>query len=222
ARAAAAPYAERDRLDRRARAELRGVADQQRAVAAELERIRTQTRGLTESGVFDLAHRRMESDANTAAESLGRGEAGAAVAMRMQAVEETLRELVAAWTRRPQNEQEFDQQQAGGGSGGGAQGGEQGPLVPPLAELRLLRALQAQVAAATRLAAENGAQTGPAELQLLGDAQRALAAEAADLIRRMNQASGGGAPGGLPIPEPGSGAGPTPEPEAAGEAGDDS
>src|SRR5690606_26361168 len=64
ARAAAAPYAERDRLDRRARAELRGVADQQRAVAAELERIRTQTRGLTESGVFDLAHRRMESDAN--------------------------------------------------------------------------------------------------------------------------------------------------------------
>src|SRR5690606_9209586 len=50
ARAAAAPYAERDRLDRRARAELRGVADQQRAVAAELERIRTQTRGLTESG----------------------------------------------------------------------------------------------------------------------------------------------------------------------------
>jgi hypothetical protein len=75
-------------------------------------------------------------------------------------------------------------------------------LLPPIKELMLLRAMQAEVAAWTRTLHDEGSDDREA-ISELGALQRAIANEAQGLIDRLNQQ--GGEP--VEVPEPGRGPG---------------
>jgi hypothetical protein len=89
----------------------------------------------------------------------------------------------------------------GGGSGSG--GNQPQPLVPPIAQLKLLRGLQESVYRSTRLLDESGAALDEAarsmRLDELGASQKQLTDLAQKLIQMMGESGGGG----QPTPEPG-------------------
>jgi len=106
-----------------------------------------------------------------------------------------------------QSDQEFEQpgdQNDDGGSGSGG-GGQPPPLVPPIAQLKLLRGLQESVYRSTRLLDESGAALDEASrstrLDELGAAQKELTDLGQKLIEMMQQ--GGGAPPNGPDIQPG-------------------
>ncbi len=191
-------------LTRRERAELRGLGERQLALRATLNELRERTEGLAEAAVFDFAHTRLDRLTMRASEGLRRGEADARVVQDQESVLSVLRGLVEALAEdRPENE--FRDGQGGGGSGG-EQGGQQDDgLVPPIAELKLLRAMQAEALgrtrAAHRLAVEQGRQPDAFELEDVGALQQELRTYAERLIEQLQQQQGGGggnAPGGEP------------------------
>ena len=81
--------------------------------------------------------------------------------------------------------------------------------MPPVAELKLLRSLQAQVMSDTRLAGDGVG--GAADIERLGKAQRDLVELGQNLMQRLQQQGGGGpAPEMRPV-EPQEGSEPQPE-----------
>ena len=86
-----------------------------------------------------------------------------------------------------------DGQSQGGGENGGGQSGGDEPLIPPVAELKLLRSMQQLVADQTRSMSETGA-SDEGEVRAVGDLQKQLFEQGAKLIERMNPA---------PRPQPG-------------------
>ncbi|CAN0582764.1 unnamed protein product, partial [Laminaria digitata] len=89
---------------------------------------------------------------------------------------------------------EDGESQGGGQSGGGQSGGDE-PLIPPVAELKLLRSMQQLVADQTRSISDAG-DSDEAAVQAVGELQQQLFEQGAKLIERMNPA---------PRPEPGAG-----------------
>ncbi|MFN7559694.1 MAG: hypothetical protein ACK5RX_10100, partial [bacterium] len=81
-----------------------------------------------------------------------------------------------------------NEQGQGGGGGGGQQGGKQ-PLLPPIAELRLLKGMQQEALELTRQA-EGGVDgaTGAEAAKL----QEMLAGKADELLKAMETKEGGG------------------------------
>ncbi len=183
--------------DRRGRVELRRLAGEQRDIAGALDELYEKTAELAEAAVFDYAHRRLAATTADAAASLDNAEAIAALNPEDSTIA-VLQGLVEA-LQDPQQNRDFDsgQQQAGGGGGGSA--GEQ-PLIPPIAELRLLRQIQIDLARRTRAAAE--AATPRDATRALGDEQAELGELGNDLIRRMEQQQGGPPAPTSPAPTP--------------------
>src|SRR5690606_6770257 len=87
----------------------------------------------------------------------------------------------------PQDEP-FAGQQQGGGGGGGA-GGEMPPIVPPVAELKLLRGMQEASYDQTRSLNEAGGAAGDGEAAMieLSARQRELAGLGERLMERVRQ-----------------------------------
>jgi len=180
-------YEQRE-LTRRERAELRALGERQLELRATLEALRERTEGLREARVFDFAHDRLASVTARAAEGLRRGESGARVAQDQRSAQELLRGLIEA-LREPEQEEDFGQgaRQSGGGEGGG--GSQDEGLVPPIAQLRLLRAMQAEALSRTRSAhraAELG-QPDAFELEDVGSLQDQLQQHGRELIEQLQQ-----------------------------------
>jgi len=196
-----APLGERKRLSRRERIEARRLGERQETVQNDLSAMRAETAELGDAAVFEYAHRRLDSLTGEASESLRTAEAGEAIPAQDGAVA-VLQGLVEALAESRTNEEENPFGEGAGGQGSGGQQGQEGPLIPPLAELRLLRQLQADIARRTR-----GAEAGPepARLERLGEEQRDLSDLGRDLIQRLQQQQqqGGAAPmRPRPQPEP--------------------
>ena len=171
------------RLTRRERAAVRELADRERALRGDVEAVRTLFPELTEARVFDFAHTRLDDTTSRVAEALDRGDTGGLTPLDQATVERVLRGLIAALDP-PEQGEEQDFEQGGGGGGGGQQGGPQ-PLIPPIAELQMLRSLQEDVYDRTRSAEQAG--LGADAASRIGDEQRALAEQAQALLEAMQQ-----------------------------------
>ena len=187
-------------LSRRERASVRGLGQRQESVRTALADLLKSTTELNDAAVFALAHRRLDQLTGRAAEGLGLGEVSASSVRDQDSAIALLRSLVDVLGQTSPDQSEFDEGADGGGGGGSGGGGGEGepePLLPPIAELMLLRAMQAEVAALTREIHEGGGEE--AAVRELGALQKEIADEARGLIERMQEQGGGG----QPEPEPG-------------------
>lgn len=138
-------------LDRRARALVRGLGTRQEELRASLADLRKKSEGLDDIDMFVYAHERIEKAGASASKLLRDGEATARVGSDQGTVVRVLASLVDALTE-AENEQKFRQQNGSDGGGGGSGGGGKQPLVPNIAQLRLLRMMQLEVIEVTRKA----------------------------------------------------------------------
>lgn len=176
-------------LTRKTRAELRGVGQEQAAVREEAAALGEQ---VAETVVFRQTHGLIDRAAEAAAASLSRGEGDGRLSGRQRKVA-TLLESMAAALDESGRPREFAESGGGGGGGGGG-AGQTPPLVPPAAELKLLRGVQQAVYDETRALAEAGEAGSAAEraarLDDLAAEQRELSAVGRRLIEQMQPADG--------------------------------
>ncbi len=173
-------------LDRRMRAQIRGLGKRQEGVSGSLAETRRTTDELDDASVFELAHRRLDSASAAAAELLLAGDATSGVVRKQATIVRVLRALVEAMGEHTQDPR-FDEQQGDSGGGGGGGGGGEMPVIPELAELRLLRAMQAEAMEWTRNIDESPDRPGKAEVAELADLQQELAERAAGLVEKLTQ-----------------------------------
>ena len=83
-------------LDRRSRAQVRGLGEQQNTLGEQIEALRAQHTDLEETIVFTLAHDRMEAASAQAADSLQRGTADRSVQRAQNTTARLLRSLIEA------------------------------------------------------------------------------------------------------------------------------
>lgn len=193
---------------RLARVRARALGERQDNLRQDLARIRTRVEEIAEAGVFAFAHERLDDAASGAAGPLRLGRADGHVLRHQDTVMRVLASLVEALEEQLRREDPFREGEAGGGGGEG--GGARPPLLPPIAELRLLRGLQADAAALTRALHEAGPEPDPAEMTSLGRLQRDLARRGEELARRLRPADPPRVPG-TPSPPPRRPAPPVPE-----------
>lgn len=178
-------------VDRRDRPKVRALGERQESIRGMLQKAREETKEMAEAGVFEFAHERLDRATGSAAKRLMLGQADAAVRKQQATAMTILASLIQALEEQAQDEEDFRDNEGGGeGGGGGGAGGEQPPLIPPLAELRLLRALQQEAADLTNRL--DGPEASAEEMKAVGDYQRSLAKRAEELGKKVQGAGGGG------------------------------
>jgi hypothetical protein len=194
-------------LSRRDRLAARELGERQEALRAQIALVREQTSDIASSGLFELAHTRFEDATRAAAKSLSESVADAAVARKQDSAVRVLRSLVDALTQPPEKDEDFRDMEAGGGGQGGGDG-QQPPegLIPPFAELRLLRLVQEELVQRTRAQGDAEAPDA-AELQDLGKLQDEIFRQGQALIEKLKQNNQPEGPGPNPAPA-------SPNPEA--------
>ena len=184
------PLSQKDSLTRRERASLIELGGKQQGIGEEASAL---GKKVADTLVFHHIHQRIDAESGRAQRLLMRGRAEAAVLDGQRRTAALLRQMADALKQDPPPK-DFESPQSGGGGGGGGGGGES-PLVPPLAELKLLRSVQTillndTAAAATAERPEEG------RLQSLSAEQRELADLGERLIDKMQQSQqpAGGVP----------------------------
>jgi len=190
-------------LDRRLRVLARQLGNRQAQIRVDAMDLLRRTEELAESFVFEASHLQIDALAATVVDDLRAATIGPAQLMREQDIADRFLALALALQDSPSN-QEFEQPGDQSEQGGGGQGGGQPPpLVPPIAQLKLLRSLQDAVYRATRLLDETGASLDEGDrsmrLEELGTAQRELSELGQRLIEAMSEQAGGGT---QPAPRP--------------------
>jgi hypothetical protein len=174
---------------RRVRQQLRELAQRQESLRQRMSEVRSNTQGLEEARVFEFAHTRYDNTSAQVVATLREGQALRATQRQLAALVAILESQVEA-LKETKPEDDGLQDDEGGGGGGGGQGGqgEQPPVIPPYAELVLLRGMQAEAAARTRTASEQGADAS--ELEDVSKLQDDLAREGKALLERTQQQQG--------------------------------
>ncbi len=145
-RSDALELAQHEKLDRRQLVEARRLSRAQNEIRSGLDDLRAQTSELSDSLVFAHVHGLMDRLSRRVSQGLLNGDVGVEVTDRQQHIADSIGRLIRALEELLQPPDEFAQQQAGGSGGGG----RRPPLIPPVAELRLLREMQEQVYNQTR------------------------------------------------------------------------
>lgn len=185
-------------LSRRVRNSARLIGQDQQALRDELAAMQTETKELTEARVFDYAHKRLDELMAAAADRLGQGEPDAGVLRRQASAARVLQSLIDALDTSRGEDEDFREQEQNQQGGGGGQGGQQQPLVPPAAELKLLRAMQQEAIEMTRAAAEGAAAERGAIADDAARLQDGIATQARELLDRLaKQQQQGGQPAGI-------------------------
>jgi len=180
-------------LNRRERRTVRGLGERQLALRAALDELLAETDGLSDAAVFEFAHRRLADVIERAGAAMNSQEATAAVLRDQRTSERILRSLVEALDQQPP-EEDFREDGEGGGGGGGQGAGGEEELVPPIAQLKLLRAMQAEAYDRTRGAAElNDQEIVELEREQVGALQRGIADLANQMLEALQQQQQGGA-----------------------------
>lgn len=181
------PLTGRD-LGRRERVEARRLSASQTELADTLVGIREQTAEISEAPVFALAHDRLDDLMRAAGAGLAEASPGVGVTLDQQQATAILASLVEVLADSGPNEDQDFQDGQGGGGGEGGGGGQPEPLIPPIAELRLLRDMQRSAMDTTRRLGEDpNLAADTARLGRLGDLQRLLAERGLELIEKLNQ-----------------------------------
>ncbi|HZW06821.1 MAG TPA: hypothetical protein VFF65_06830, partial [Phycisphaerales bacterium] len=174
-------------LDRRARARARGLADREEAIADQAGAMIKETSELQEADLFVLAHERVDALSRGAAKGLREETVGDAVAVKQRAVERVLRQIIEALEETKSDDEDFREPESGNGGGQQGGAGQDPPLVPPAAEVKLLKLMQQEALGLTREADEAKSAAAAAEAQKL---QRALAERGALLLKKMQNPGG--------------------------------
>lgn len=177
-------------LDRRERVESRGLGVTQRELAETLVAVRERTSEISEAPVFSLAHDRLDDLMRSAADTLGDPAPSRGVVLDQEQAMVILASLVEVLADSPSGGQDEDFQdgQGGGDGQGGSEGGQDEGLIPPVAELRLLRDMQqAAMDTTRRLGEDPDLLADTARVARLGDLQRLLAERGLELIEKLNQ-----------------------------------
>ncbi len=177
--------------DRRDRLKLRGFGERQETLRKTLDDLRRRTQELTDAAVFAFAHDQLDMVMAAAAKKLRAGQPAASIGRDQNSAIRILRSMVEALAENPNQNDEFRDSEGGGGEGG--QGGAP-PLIPDLAELRLLRGMQQQAAELTRALDDDRDTATPADVDALGRLQSDLAEQGDALIERLQQNQGGPSP----------------------------
>lgn len=171
-------------LSRRDRQTLAELGDRQAALGEQIAALRSSSSEIADAGVFDYAHQRLDALTRAASAALRERKADAGVVRDQTSAERVLRSLVEALgdPKRQQDQPFRDMEGGGGGAGGGGSGqGGENRVVTPLAELRLLRLMQEDVAERTRSAAD-----APA-VEEAGRLQRELHDRGRELLERVER-----------------------------------
>lgn len=181
--------------NRRTRAAARLAGQDQLALKDQLAELRRETKELNDAQVFDFAHKRLEESMTAAAARLNEGEADAGVLRNQAAAARVLKSLVDSLDERKKSKDPFRQADGSGGGGGesGSGAGGKAQVVPPAAEIALLRAMQQEAAEMTRAGAEGGANAKP-DPAVLADAaklQKSLGEQASALLKKLTEESDG-------------------------------
>lgn len=174
---------------RRTRSQARTIGDKQAQLRDKLETLRSKTQELSEAKVFEFAHARIDKTMAQASKTLRDG-AFTKVADRQQASSiATLRSLLDALKEDKKQDDELKNAGGGGSGSGGGAGGEQ-KAIPDLAELVLLRGLQAEAAERTRVLGEPNAGVDASELEDVGQLQEELTRQGQGLLEKLQQQNG--------------------------------
>lgn len=177
------PLAGRD-LNRREKAAARAISERQEALRTTLAELRSRTQDMSEAPLFDYAHTRMERVMSGASGTLAKGEVTPSVSRDQTSAIAILRGLVQALSQ-DKKKDELREEQGGGGESGGQQQGQKPPLIPPLANLKLLRAMQQEALDRTRALAESGANPIMGELEEISTLQSDLATQGRILLEQV-------------------------------------
>lgn len=188
----------KDNLSRRERSDARELGRREQELREILRVLPAKYEEITAAGVFDYAHTRIDSQLDSIGTSLTAGHASRTERRQQASVESLLAGLIEALEDPESKESDFDQ---GSSQGGEGQSGEQQqePLIPPLAELRLLRTMQQDLLDQTRMMEAFG--SSPDEAREVGEIQNDLAQQGEILIEKLKEQQQGQQPM-PPMPEP--------------------
>ena len=172
-------------LTRRQRAKARQLSNQEDTLNTQLRDMLDQTTELRDAPIFSLAHDQMELLLHAISKDLKERSLDHRIVQDQQSVAMILSALVEVLGDSPQPESE-DFEDGQNADGGGQGGGGPEPVIPPIAQLRLLRSLQQLTAIQTRALNESDAPD-PARIDQTGQLQRDLADKGLQLIKDMNQ-----------------------------------
>lgn len=217
--AAADANAQRDeaaRLNREQRAGARRVGRRQDDLRASVAEIYRSNQGLADSAVVEFAHAQLEESTAQAAIQLNEGRPGEATLLEQDRAVDLLTTLVEAFSRfSPKRDDNFadDSGSGGSGSGQGGHGEQPPPLVESLAELRILRAMQAQILQLTRrVDALPDRRLGSLDPARLSAMQSTLAQQGQRVLEKLEQAQQRGRPPRPPRPDQAPDQAPAPPP----------
>jgi hypothetical protein len=188
-RAETAPLRDVEALDRRQLVEARRLGSSQEQLRTELSDMRAGTAELNDAHVFSRVHDLMDNWSTDASEAMWKGEVTSRVLDRQQQIAVSIGLLIDALqeTVKPPDEFAREQQQPDGGGGG--QGG-QDALIPPIAEIKLVRNLQEMIYNETK-AIEGGpameANDRQGRLRELGRMQRELIELGNEIVEKLQR-----------------------------------
>lgn len=195
-------------VGRRERNTIKALGTRQAEVRDQLRTLRDATEGLSNSTMFEFAHRRLDRATDGAATTLEGGEAPAKVARQQTEAVDVLRSVLNALKQGEPPKNEFRQQQGGRQPQGERPPGQQQQeqqepgVIPPVAELLVLKEMQIEAARRTR---ETAAAPDASEIEAIGELQRELADLGKKVVELLNQQQGGQRPGGGEDRKPGGG-----------------
>lgn len=181
------PFEGKD-LSRRDRQSVRLLGERQESIRAQAAAVRDATQELDEAPMFRFAHERLEEETRRAAELLTRAEGLPEALRRESASVRILQSLVEAMADDGNQQSDFRDQQAG------QQGGDQGqsqpqPLFQNMAQLKLLRSMQAEALERTRALDDAGGGT-PEEISDVVRLQQELSRLGQKLLEDLSRPQG--------------------------------
>jgi hypothetical protein len=185
-------------LDRRQRSSARALGSAQDEIRIGLGELLEKTEELGDAPVFALAHDQLDRFMEQSSIGLNQRSIEARVLASQNASLAILSTLVEVLDESPpQSEPEDFDDGSSGGSQGGSSGGGDEPVIPPIAQLKLLRSMQQLAAMQTRVYSENPAGSDEADIAALAELQGQLFEHARQLIEDMSPS-----PEPKPVPVP--------------------
>lgn len=188
-------------LDRRQIVEARRLATAQDEIRTGLNGLRDSTSEILDSPIFVHVHRAIDGWSSTVSDSLAGGTVNVDVTDRQRQIADSIGRLIKALEESTATPEEFAQNQQQQQQQGGQSGEEQDSLIPPIAQLKLLREIQEQVYSLTKdMDARNDLDEAQKRTRLreVGQQQRELL----DLGRQMLEMLENNQPQPEPMPTP--------------------
>lgn len=174
-------------LTRRQRADARALAASQESLREQLAEMLEQTQELADSPVFELAHRQLDRQMETSETGLSQRSIEHRVVRSQNASISILSTLVEVLSDTPPDQEQEDfEDGSSGGSGSGSGDGDE-PVIPPIAQLKLLRSMQQLAAMQTREFSENPEFVNDADIEGLSELQEQLFEHGRKLIESLSK-----------------------------------